>query len=97
MSTIVIDKKVVVDDWGLPYDWSWEEDGIKVLEDTISGHSRWAVSHKLIVQIGGKFYRTYYSTGATEYQDERPWQDDDTVTFTEIHKVPKTIEVWEDV
>lgn len=69
----------------------YENEGGKVILDTVHGHSRWSVSHVLIVEIDGRFYRTRYSVGATESQDESPWQDEEEVDFVEVE--PKEITV----
>ena len=69
----------------------YENEGGKVILDTVHGHSRWSVSHVLIVEIDGRFYRTRYSVGATEYQDESPWQYEKEVDFVEVE--PKEITV----
>ncbi len=91
---IEINKETVVDEWYLPFDGN-EEEGVEVIEDMISDHTRWSVHHKLIVRIKDKFYKTTYSIGATEGQDERPWEYNDVVTFTEVQKVEKMVHVWE--
>ena len=49
-------------------------DGYEVISDTITGTSRWVVQHEVIFKHGGKYWRTYYSCGATELQDERPFE-----------------------
>ncbi len=47
----------------------------KVVFDEIEGHSRWSVHYNCIIQnlTTGKFYDAYYSMGATEDQDESPF------------------------
>lgn len=67
------------------------------IEDRIVGKSRWSDRHEVIFPMDGKFYRAYYSVGSSEMQDERPWEYEKEVEITEVHKVPKTIEVWEPV
>lgn len=39
--------------------------------------------------------RTTYSRGATESQDERPWEYEKTVKATLVREVEKTVKVWE--
>jgi hypothetical protein len=65
------------------------------VENTIVGHSRWSVQHRAIVNIDGKFYEAEYQVGATESQDESPWQYEKTVECPEVQQVTKTIQVWE--
>jgi hypothetical protein len=69
------------------------------IEDTIVDHRRWSVDHNIIFKKDEKYYRTSYSVGATEQQDERPWEYEDEVECEEVQKVAKTItvEVWETV
>lgn len=86
-------RKLVVDEYGLPFAGS-EEHEVEVLDDQITGNSRWSVWHLLTVRIKDKFYQTKYCVGATEYQDERPWQDDAVVNFTEVVKRQITVDVW---
>jgi len=82
-------------DYGLPYDGY---DGVEVVEDTITHNSRWSIHHKIVFKwIDGKYYQAEYYVGATELQDEGPWEYRDYVTCTEVRKVPKVIEVWEPV
>lgn len=64
------------------------------LEDKIIDNSRWSIHHEIIFMKDEKYYRTYYSVGATEYQDERPWEYDKEVVCEEVHKVQKLVEVW---
>ena len=63
------------------------EDGSGVVKDTIVGHARWSILHKLIIKYKDKFYVTNYSVGATENQDESPWEYEKEVKFKEV--VPK--------
>lgn len=95
-SRILVDKETVLDTWCLPWDGS-EEDQVKVLSDKIVDQSRWSVIHELIVQIKDKTYRADYSVGATEQQDESPWQYEDEIEFVEVQQVEKVIKVWEPV
>lgn len=70
----------------------------EIISNEITNHSRWSVGHTVIVKYkDGKFYRTYYSVGATEYQDEAPWQYENEVTFTEMRAVEKTVTIYEPV
>ena len=56
-----------------------------LLEDKITSHGRWTVTHCVIVQRNTdlKYFRSYYSVGATESQ------------FEEVIPVQKTITVFE--
>ena len=91
---MTVDKKIVKGLWYLPYDGN-DEEGVEVIEDTVTGNSRWSVQHRLIVKIKDKFYETHYQVASTECQDEQPWEYDNKVVFEEVKMVAKTIDVWE--
>lgn len=59
----------------------------KIIEDEVVDTTRWSVIHKIIFQYYDKYYETTYSCGATEYQDESPWEYDDEVIAYEV--IPK--------
>lgn len=68
-------------------------DEYKVLVNEINGTSRWSATYTFVFQelSTGKFYRTHYSEGLTEYQDESPWEYEDEITCTEVVPVEVTI------
>jgi len=70
-------------------------DGVEVAEiihDKVTDTSRWSVHHECVFKLNGNFYRTYYSFGATEMQDESPYEyDGDWVEVEEV--VPKEVTV----
>lgn len=70
---------------------------VGVIEDVITAVSRWSVHHRIVFEHEGRFYQTKYSIGATESQDESPWQYQNEVECIEVHKVVKPVEVWEAV
>lgn len=72
-------------------------DSGEVLEEQIIDHGRWTIQYEIIFKYEDKYYRAYYSIGATEMQCESPWEYDDEVNCYEVHKVSKMVEVWEDV
>lgn len=77
-----------------PDEEEWE--GFKVISKDITDTSRWAVHHSLIFSFEGKFYQTNYREGATEYQDESPFEHDpDEIECKEVKPVQKTITVYE--
>lgn len=63
------------------------EDPRLVVEDTIIGKSRWSIQHVMVFKRDGRFYRAYYSVGATENQDEGPFEYDDVVSCGEVTPV----------
>lgn len=66
-----------------------------LISDEITDHSRWAVGHTILFIDGGKFYRAYYRVGATECQDETPWEYEEEVECQEVRPVEKTVVVYE--
>jgi hypothetical protein len=62
----------------------WSDD---VVRDRITSHGRWTVNHELIFRRDDKLWRAAYSKGATEYQDESPWEYEEVVTCEEVREV----------
>ena len=68
----------------------------KVLYDKITDRSRWSIHHEMVFKTeNGRMYRAFYSEGATEMQDESPWEYEDKVECEEVHLVEKTVKVYE--
>lgn len=64
--------------------------------DNIIDHSRWSIGYEKVFKHEGKFYITYYSRGATEYQDESPYEyDGDEIECAEVVPVEKVVTVYE--
>ena len=75
-------------------------DDLKKIRNEITGTSRWSVHYELVFEdiLTSKFYSVSYSRGATEYQDERPFEyDGDEINCIEVKPVEKTIIVYEPV
>jgi hypothetical protein len=67
------------------------EDGLTVELNEQVDSRRWVSVHKLVVRDrDGKFWETDYEKGLTEYQDTRPFEDQEEVSFCEVEKVPVT-------
>lgn len=71
----------------------------EVQSDTVTGNGRWSINHKLILKhnTSNKYYRVNYSIGATENQDERPWEYGKEVVLTEVEPFEKTVTDYRDV
>ena len=78
-------KDFLVDEMDLP--WS-------AIENKVIETSRWSIYHKIIFEHEGKFYQTYYSVGATECQDETPWEDEDEVDCEEVVQKEVLVKQW---
>jgi len=75
-----------------------EDSPLTEISNRIVDNSRWSIQYKLIFSFGGKFYKTHYSVGATEYQSERPFEyDPDEIECQEVVPVERTITVYEPV
>jgi hypothetical protein len=71
---------------------------LKRISDRITGTGRWSIRHEMVFQDlrTGKFYVTQYSRGATEQQDETPFQyAKDTIVCHEVRPVEKMVTVYE--
>lgn len=62
--------------------------------DEITDNSRWSIHHKIVFEHDGKFYQTHYSEGATEMQDESPWEYEDDVDCVEVELKPVQVMKW---
>jgi hypothetical protein len=69
-------------------------DSNKVIEDTIIDTTRWSIIHEIVFEHEGKFYAAGYSIGATEIQDEGPWENEDEVECVEVEKVEVLVNKW---
>ena len=73
-------------------------DGFKIVEDKLSGTSRWSVIYRLVFGFEGKFYSTSYRYGATEMQEENPFDyDEEEIECEEVVPVEETITVYKRV
>lgn len=80
------DRDYLLYDLDLPYN---------AIEDEIVGTSRWSIHHEIVFQDkDGKFYQTCYSEGATECQEEKPWEYKPVVVCTEVEKKDVVVEKW---
>lgn len=71
-------------------DLSYENTIVNRIVDT----TRWSIIHEIVFEDNGKFYMTTYSEGATEYQDERPWEYDDEIECTEVELKEVKVKKW---
>lgn len=56
--------------------------------------TRWSGIYELIFEYEGKYWRTHFSTGLTEMQDESPWEYEDEVECEEVEKRMIQVEAW---
>lgn len=71
------------------------EDWEKV-ESEIVESSRWSIIYSGVFKHipTGKYYAASWSVGATEQQDEQPFEYEDEVEFYEVVQKPVTVMQW---
>lgn len=70
--------------------------GGETVLDEITHHSRWSVHHRRVFKVGDAYYSTTYSIGATESQDESPYQyDDEEIECPEVVPVSQMVTTYE--
>ena len=82
----VFSKDYLVNELDLP----WHNTIVNRIIDT----TRWSIVHEIVFEDQGKFYMTTYSEGATECQDERPWEYDDEIKCTEVELKEVKVKKW---
>ncbi len=62
-----------------------DDDAYRVIRDEIVDTTRWSIVHSLVIQsvADNRFWSDCYSVGATESQDESPWEHSEPA-FTEV-------------
>lgn len=69
---------------------------VEVIYTDLTDTTRWSIIYESVFKFEGKFYRTYYSVGATESQYERPYEyDADEIECLEVVPTEKTVTVYE--
>lgn len=71
------------------------EDWTKI-EEKVFDTDRWTISYDGVFKHipSGKHYSLYWSVGATEQQDQSPFEYDEPEPV-EVHAVQKMVTVWE--
>lgn len=82
---INLDKKYMINELDLPD---------SAILDEITDTSRWSIHHRIVFAYQGKFYATHYSVGATESQDESPWEYEDQVECQEVELKEVKVKKW---
>lgn len=85
MSTIKLSKDYLINELNLP---------TSAIKDTITDTSRWSIYHEIVFEHDGKFYMTDYSEGATEMQDESPWEYENEVECVEVELKEVKVVKW---
>jgi hypothetical protein len=67
----------------------------ETVEDRIIGVGRWSIHHARVFKHEGKFYATNYSVGATENQEEAPYEySPDEIECEEVFPYERTVTVY---
>ena len=70
-------------------------------EDEPIDSRRWSITHRIVFSLPGQddgtAWQTTYSVGATECQEESPWEYNDKVTCRLVRLQPVTVEMWKEV
>ena len=69
----------------------------KIIQNKIIDTGRWSIYYDLTFKLDDKYYNIGYSEGATEQQDESPWEGQEKVDCTEVEPVEKTVTVFEPI
>ena len=76
---------------------SGDSERIEVLKDSLIDSSRWSLIYEVIFLDGedGKTWSTTYTTGATENQDQGPFEyDDEMVPCIEMEAAKIVVETY---
>lgn len=84
MAKKIFKKDYLVEELGLPWTGNY-----KIIETT-----RWSGIYELIFEDNDKYWRTIFSTGLTELQDESPWEYENEVECEEVEKKIIQVEAW---
>jgi hypothetical protein len=72
-----------------------QDDGGETVETKMTDRSRWSIHYERVFKHEGRFYRTRYSVGATESQDERPYEyEPDEIECVEVFPMQKLVTVY---
>mgnify|MGYP001565302364 CR=1 FL=1 len=73
------------------------DEGEEVLSE-ICDTSRWSIQYRRVFKFEGKFYETFYSVGATEQQEESPYEyAPEIIDCPEVVPVQRFVTVYEQV
>jgi len=84
--TVRFSKDYLKNELDLPYE--------NAIVNNIIDTTRWSIIHEIVFADKGKFYRTTYSEGATECQDERPWEYEDEIECEEVELREIKVKKW---
>lgn len=72
--------------------WGDPPEDIQVIQSELIDTTRWSQIHELVIKKDDKYYSKRYSIGATEYQDEGPFDNEGPfVEFNEVEPYEHTV------
>ena len=74
-----------------------DHEDFELVTSEIVDNTRWSIVYEDVYQrlSDKKFFKTTYRKGATEYQDEHPYEYDGEAVFEEVFPVEKLVTVYE--
>jgi hypothetical protein len=74
-----------------------DHEDFELVTSEIVDNTRWSIVYEDVYQrlSDKKFFKTTYRKGATEYQDERPYEYLTEAVFEEVFPVEKLVTVYE--
>jgi len=74
----------------------WSEEG-EIIENKIIETSRWSIHYRMIFKTeDGRLFETFYERGATEMQDQQPYEyDSDEIECSEVKPVKTVVTIYE--
>jgi hypothetical protein len=68
------------------------EETHETVVNEITDHDRWTAHYRRVFKVGDKYFETHYRVGATEYQDEGPYEyDPDEIECEEVFPTQVTV------
>jgi hypothetical protein len=77
-----------------------ESELLEKIEDKIIDNSRWSIQHEMIFKelATQKHYISFFNRGATEYQDEGPYEyDNKMIECVEVEPKEVLVKTWVNV
>jgi hypothetical protein len=63
----------------------------KIVIEEFAGKSRWSLHYRVIFERDGNYYETRYRRGATEGQDEQPFEYEDEVKCKRVYPYQEVV------
>lgn len=79
------DKDFLIEELDLPECAVYEE---------LVDNTRWSLVYRIVFECGGKYYQAYYERGATEYQYQSPWENEDRILCKEVERKEVLVQQW---